>query len=216
MALIKSVKGFVLTGALLMGSSAAVAVPIVYTSEADWLTGLGGATVTTEDFESSPLGLLSVGTTDIGLFDISITSNAEGQIGIANGGSIDGSRELKGDIDNDSTLSMGFSSFDVSPLIGFSGDWFSTTSGDLLTMTINNSIIDFSSYLSGAGDGFLGIIDSDGFTSLTFGTENPSAFGEFFSLDNVNVATASVPEPTILGLLAIGLFGIGFARRKKA
>lgn len=46
------------------------ATPSVYTNEADWLAAIGRATVQTEDFESSPLGLLPPGYTDIGLFEI--------------------------------------------------------------------------------------------------------------------------------------------------
>lgn len=203
---LRNINIFALTSALLFGPISAFAVPIVYTSEASWLTALGGAAVTTEDFSSSPSGVLAAGTTDLGLFDVTITSNAEGQIGVF-------SEILNGDIDADSTLSMVFSNFDVTPLIGFAGDWGSTTTGDLLTITINGTTIQFDNFLAGSGDGFLGFIDTDSFTSLTFGTEGTTTFGEFFTLDNVQVATSSVPEPGILALLTIGLLGIRFAKK---
>ena len=210
---IKNINIFTFVGALLIGPATALAVPIVYTTEASWLTALGGATVTSENFEASPLGNLAVGTTDVGLFDISITSNAEGQIGIAGGGNINGSRQFNGDIDSDSTLSMNFSNFGISPLSAFAGEWASTTSGDLLTLSVNGSLIEFDNYLAGAGNGFLGFIDTDGFTSMTFGTEGTTSFGEFFNLDNVQVA--SVPEPGTLFLLAAGLLGLSFGRKIK-
>jgi hypothetical protein len=49
----------------------------------------------------------------------------------------------------------------------------------------------------GAGNGFLGVVDLDGFTTIDFGTETPTTFGEFFQLDNVQTATA-VPAILLL------------------
>ncbi|MCZ6830755.1 MAG: hypothetical protein O7F73_14440, partial [Gammaproteobacteria bacterium] len=62
------------------------ATPVVYKNQADWLAALGSASVQTEDFESSPVGDLAVGTTDIGLFNITIDpNNSLGNNGIRDG-----------------------------------------------------------------------------------------------------------------------------------
>lgn len=207
-------KSFALLSGLLFGPVTAFSAVTVYTNEAAWLAATSGS-ISTENFESSPLGALSAGTTDIGSFDITIDNNNEGQIAIVNGGSINGSRQFNGDVDTDSTLSVDFSNFSASPLYAFAGEWASTTSGDLLTVNINGQVVQFDNYLAGTGNGFLGFIDTDGFTSMTFGTEGTTAFGEFFSLDNVQFASASVPEASSIYLLAFGLLGLfGIARRK--
>ena len=211
---LNSIKGLLLSCGLFFSSTTAFSAVTVYTNEAAWLAATSG-TVFSENFESSPLGLLAVGTTDIGSFDITITSNAEQQIEIADAGSINGSRQFNGDVDADSTLSVDFSNFSASPLYAFAGEWNSTTSGDRLTVDINGQVIQFDNYLGVIGSGFLGFTDTDGFTNLTFGTEGTTTFGEYFSLDNVQFASASVPDASSIFLLAFGLLGLLNGVRRK-
>jgi hypothetical protein len=190
------------------------AVPVVYTTEATWLTAVTGSTVITEDFESSPIGILSVGTTDIGEFDITIDVS-DSSTNIHGGGHVNGSREFDGFISLGGTTSIEFSGFDTSPIIGFAGDWVSTITGNLLTMEmdVNGTIIKFSDHFTSPGTGFLGVVDTVAFSSVAFDVENLTSFGEFFSVDNVRLA--SVPEPSTMLLLGIGLVGlVGSARRK--
>ena len=207
---------------LLLSATAgtAQAAPIVYTTEAGWLAALGAATVSTENFASSPLGNLAAGTTDIGLFNITI-NKAGSFTTIVDGGSVNGSREYQGRLcdgdpgcDDATAMSLDFDS----PLVGFAGNWASTTSRDLLTMLINGTTIKFSDYLTVPGTGILGVVDSAGFSAITFGLEdNPGSFAEVFQLDNARLASGSaIPEPATLGLLGLGLAGLGFARRRKA
>lgn len=201
-------------------ASTAQAAPIIYTTEAGWLAALGAAMVSTENFASSPLGNLAAGTTDIGLFNITI-NKAGTYTMIANGGNVNATREYQGRFcdgnpgcDDATAMSFGFDA----PLVGFAGDWWSTISGDLLTMLVNGTTIKFSDYLTTPGTGFLGVVDSAGFSTITFGIENRSSpFAEVFSLDNARLASgAAIPEPATLGLLGLGLAGLGLARRRKA
>ena len=200
------------------------AAPVGYTSEAAWLAALGTATISTENFESSPVGVLSVGTTDIGLFDVTIGPNNSASInGIVTGGAVNGSNEFRGfygsAFGTDPVTNQIDFGFDES-VSGFAGTWDSTTTGTLLTLTVNGTTLNFSNFLTGAGDGFFGVIDTVPFSSVSFGSELPSGIGlvpsgEQFAVDNVKIAAAAVPEPTTLALMGLGLAGVGFARKKK-
>lgn len=55
-----------------------------------------------------------------------------------------------------------------------------------------------------------------GFANLTQVVFSNADAGAGLSLDNLNTDTATVPEPGTLALLAIGLFGMRLARRRKA
>ena len=152
---------------LLTGSATVYAIPMGYTTEASWLAALGSVTLSTEDFEATALGSLTApGTTDVGLF--SVTLNAVGDAGtneVTNESATGMSgRHLNLDIDGDNNTQVDFSSFDVGGVIGFAGTWASTTTGDLLTLTVNGTTLNFDDFLSGSGNGFFGIVDSMPFT----------------------------------------------------
>jgi len=51
--------------------------------------------------------------------------------------------------------------------------------------------------------------------TLTF-TANANAGTEAFAFQNLIIEAVSVPEPSIIALFTAGLFGLGFARRRKA
>ncbi len=77
--------------------------------------------------------------------------------------------------------------------------------------------LDVSSFV---GDGFLTITFDASDAVDNFGTTQVG-LGPFDGLDSFALAvvgdvTTTVPEPGTLALLGIGLFGMGFARRKKA
>jgi hypothetical protein len=108
------------------------------------------------------------------------------------------------------------------------GDGFDEEGGDAFnnlhqTNLLWETFVD--SLSTGFGDVFVdrgstvGWTDTDGFTSIWVAapfSDIPS-FGDFqtIALDNVRIGGArSVPEPATLGLLGLGLFSLGFARRK--
>jgi hypothetical protein len=170
----------------------ASAVVEVFTTLAAWEARVAAATgppcISIKDL-SGPDIILAVGTTDVGLFDATIDSLAGviipmGQIG----------GEFVGWINAIGPTIFNIHNFDNAPIIGFAGDWNSTTNGNRLTVTINNETIKFGDYLAplpnDPGDGFLGFVDPAGIlTSLIFNVENTlSDEGEYFTVDDVRAA----------------------------
>jgi len=70
----------------------------------------------------------------------------------------------------------------------------------------------------GGVDNGQGIINYSGaaFNSFTFFHSQGAQNGSVFERIVINTASLSVPEPSIIALFGLGLFGLGFARRRKA
>lgn len=167
--------------------------------------------VVVEDFESSPLGLLSAGTNDIGSFNVFLgAADTDETTGIVDFGLVDSSREFQADLDNDHNQELRFD-FDQ-PVFGFGADFGATLTSDLLTLEINNTTYNLDDFFTRGGTGFFGVISEQSFSSVIFGRENPTSSGEFFSIDNVVLAT--IPEPSC-GLFAAAFVSFAIVKRKR-
>lgn len=214
-----------MVGAWLLSSSAASAGLLVYTDQNQWLNSFYASAM--EDFEASPLGALAPGTTDIGLFDVTLDLNTAGLSAVQGAGTVNGSRELQLAVDKDAFLwssQIVLNNFGASPVHGFGATWANATDGEGLRLTAGGQSVDFSAYLGGSGNGFLGIVSLDPITELYLGSEIALPNGwESFAFDNAmlglavrpEVVAAAVPLPGAVWLLGAGVAGVlGVARSR--
>jgi hypothetical protein len=82
----------------------------------------------------------------------------------------------------------------ASGIAAFGGDWSETTSNARLVMQIGRDGVRFGDYLTGGGDGFLGVVASDLFAEVHLTDEAIVGLAnEPYTLDNVSFS--SVPAP---------------------
>ena len=117
------------------------------------------------------------------------------------------------------SLTFDLTGFDASSA-SFSGQWATDNSGVMKlngTQLLNNSggFGGWSTF-SDAGGTFNAGLNTIDFIVTNFQQNggNPTGLIVDFQNSHVNVRT-SVPEPTTLALLSLGLFGLGFNRRKR-
>ena len=194
--------------AAMAAASPALAAPLAFTDAAAWAAAAGTAPIPVLMADVDPL---PPGTTDVGPFSIRIDRNDDGDTRVDGGvfeGDIDASPEETSEID--------FVDFDIA-ITGFGAEFFSTTTGDLLTVTINGVTFRFDTLLTSDGDGFVGFYDPAGITTLAVRTEMLTTDGEAFDMADVRLIPGEpveTPTPAALALFGLGALVLAAARRR--
>ncbi len=185
-------------------SMSAQAVITVYTDRAAWQAAVGIATQT-ENFENSTVAPLARGVNQIqtpgsGPRGLVVFVNQSG-VGVAEGSAIVNgvtgrALELK-------TSPLTFSPTQPSirfpkPVYGFAGDWRGTLDANDLAVWLKPELwlvggdvqeVRFSDYLSGNGDGFIGVVSDAPFSEVGFFTTTGGlGTNETFTIDNLSYA----------------------------
>jgi hypothetical protein len=163
----------------------------VFKVKTEWETRVASASciINTDDFGDKNIPLVAGAFTDLGLFSAFANTDVEGGQGLFNG-------EFDGSVDKELGEIIKFAKFDNGRIIGFAGDWVSTSTGALLTVTINGvTTITFEEFLNDndQGSGFLGLVVEAGIDALEFSTVNNDG-NESFQLDNARTAGQCVEE----------------------
>jgi len=211
-----------------------------YTDRAAFTAALGGLATIEEDFDSQSLNLFTSGfSLDLGDFIISSTDVANDNIGVVDGvptqnlgnnQSVDGTRffGIEG-----SGGGPGFNiSFDTSRYV-FGFDWLDGDNTDSYAMEVLGQVFEDAPFgIRTVGRDFFGIISDTSFTDVDFYQTAAGGYIGGFGVDNlttsqINVVTctqdpslpectiSSVPEPTSLVLLSLGLAGFSFVKKRK-
>ncbi|MDH4202739.1 MAG: PEP-CTERM sorting domain-containing protein [Phycisphaerae bacterium] len=188
-----------------------------YTDRSTWEAEVSGEIVTETYNEVSPY-VLNEGLNEMTSIDIEINNLTleSGFISIDDGSyylNIDGTPFFRG-VCYPSPYNTTISIHTQSPVSAWGADFTSTYSTDGLTLQINGQQHDFSGLMLAGNDiGFLGIISTDPFASVTLLTldDDDTLFGESFGMDNVSFV--AVPEPMTMALLGLG--GLMLRKRRK-
>ncbi len=209
--------------ALACVASSAYAVTTFYDSQAGYLSALGGAAITTYDFDALTAGTLiaSGDTLNGATFSYSLSGPGTPSILVDNFfdttspnnylGTDDGSGSfVSGDgftITFDQTMrSIGL--YVISADLIFADDFTITTNSG---QSVGNSATPDATLADGDAY-FIGLIEDDfnlGFNSITLSSQD---FGFLFNVDDITVS--AVPLPAAVWLFASGVLGLaGFSRR---
>ncbi len=196
----------------------AIAELTFYTDRSDWEADVNGETVM-EFFESDSVGLLVEGVNSAGLIDIELVNvspeNTYNRIFESERWS-GWTPYFYGNLhpdDPDAMINLIFRS----SVSAFGGDFGSTHSSDGLWLKINGEPFAFEDdqlLPSGDGSGFLGVISTESFSTVTFfDPVQDGRVGESFKLDNVSFVP--VPEPVSFCFLGLGILCLRKRRKVK-
>jgi hypothetical protein len=85
------------------------------------------------------------------------------------------------------------------------------TSGDSLELIVGGQ----SMYFGPEGSGFFGMTTDIAFSVAGFSEAGGDGWLDMAYIDDIQYSESAVPEPSIIALFALGLAGIGFARRRR-
>ena len=196
---------------LFCGSVASVSAWQIFTDRSGWEAAVLGLDTTTETFDNAISGGLNISfdsgivSTAIGLGGLGGLSNNSVSAGVYHGG-----------VDQDET--NGFAQIQwlfPTPIMAFGADWISAAQGAGVVEITGNfdgnpGTVNLGAQLGGPGTGFLGVVGTSSFASITL-TSSHAHNNELFKADDVAFAApvSALPEPgtwLLFGtFLALGL-----------
>jgi hypothetical protein len=183
----------------------ATAAPIVFTDRGAW--ELAVAVAGNETF-SSTIDPLPLGTTDLGVVDVTVNGTLSAFSNVSGG-------QFNGFIQNGIDNNVSSIVFTLPQAVNAWGaDFTLAATGDVLIVTVNGNAYNLGTQLINQGTGFLGTIEDAPFTTLTMTTAAFTSIGENYFVDDLSFGDSqtAVPEPATLLLLASGL-GVAARRR---
>jgi hypothetical protein len=204
-----------LVGGFGFASVNASAALVGYTDRTAWEAAVGGSFVE-EDFSTTASGSYETTPIDVGDFTVSVSGSTFGSswhnIGpLGSGGaassSVNGSQQL-----NLSTGDVGGTTLEFdNSIYAFGANWAGVSDSRTTSFLIDGIELDIPA-LTG---GFFGFV-SDTALTTNFLTLTAGAADGFGMDDLVYSYSSSVPEPSTVALLGLGVLGLRLSRRKKA
>lgn len=200
---------------LFFGSVASVSALQLFTDRTGWEAAVAGLDISTETFDNPIAGALAI-TFETGI--VSTATGLGGSDGLSNNSVAGGL--YHGGVDHDQT--NGFIQIVwtfPSPVMAFGADWISAAQGTGVVAITGNfdgspDIVNLGTELGSPGTGFLGVVGTSSFASITLMSSHAHN-SEIFDVDNLASArsVSAVPEPGTWLLFGTS-FVLGFVYRR--